>query len=219
MKPDHMKSWRFLIAAVAWLGPVLQYGLMIHDETLATAGAKSLEFLSYFTILSNTLAAVALTAPLAFPGSVVATWAERSSTRIAVAVYLTITALIYHTLLAGLWDPKGWRLVSDTVLHTVTPILFLADWLWRGGQGEAGRRTPVMALIFPAGYGGWTLAHGAASGFYPYPFLDVAKAGYLSVAVTMLVMAAGFLLMALAFTALHKARAKLVIGRASPISA
>ena len=214
-----MRHWRILIAALACLGPALQYGLMIHNESLASGLAKSVEFFSYFTILSNILAAVVLTAPLIAAGSVVATWAERSSTRIGVAVYLTITAAIYHTLLSGLWDPKGWRLVSDTLLHTVTPALFVIDWLARGGQGETGRATAAKALIFPALYGVWTLAHGAMSGFYPYPFLDVGKHGYLSVIVTMLVMAGGFLLIALLFTVIHQARAKLAIGRGAPISA
>lgn len=214
-----MKTWRILIAALAWLGPALQYGLMVHDETLASGAVKSVEFFSYFTILSNILAAVVLTAPLAAPTSRVATWAERSSTRISLAVYLSITAAIYHTLLAGLWDPKGWRLVSDILLHTVTPTLFLIDWLMRGGQGEAGRATAAKALVFPAIYGAWTLAHGALSGFYPYPFLDVGKHGYLSVIVTMLVMAGGFLLVALAFMVVHQARARLAIGRGTPISA
>ncbi|WP_425996412.1 Pr6Pr family membrane protein [Caulobacter sp. DWR1-3-2b1] len=214
-----MRHWRILIAALACLGPALQYGLMIHNESLASGLAKSVEFFSYFTILSNILAAVVLTAPLIAAGSVVATWAERSSTRIGVAVYLTITAAIYHTLLSGLWDPKGWRLVSDTLLHTVTPALFVIDWLARGGRGETGRATAAKALIFPALYGVWTLAHGAMSGFYPYPFLDVGKHGYLSVIVTMLVMAGGFLLIALLFTVIHQARAKLAIGRGAPISA
>ncbi len=214
-----MKTWRIAIAALACLGPALQYGLMIYDETLASGAIKSVEFFSYFTILSNMLTAVVLTAPLVAPASKVATWAERSSTRISVAVYLTVTAAIYHTLLSGLWDPTGWRLVSDALLHTIVPTLFVIDWLTRGGQGDTGRATAAKALIFPAIYGVWTLVHGALSGFYPYPFFDVGKHGYLSVIVTMLVMAGGFLLVALLFTVIHQARAKLAIGGRTPISA
>jgi len=214
-----MRPWRIVIAALACLGPALQYVLMVYDETLASGSVKSVEFFSYFTILSNILAAVVLTAPLVAPTSVVGLWAERSSTRISVAVYLAITAAIYHTLLAGLWDPRGLRLVSDILLHTITPTLFLVDWLMRGGQGETGRATAAKALVFPALYGLWTLAHGALSGFYPYPFFDVVKHGYLSVIVTMLVMAGGFLLVALAFSLIHQARVRLANGRGTPISA
>lgn len=213
-----MKAWRILIALIACLGPALQYGLMLEGETLATGAAKSVEFFSYFTILSNMLAAVALTAPLVAPGSALGRWGERSSTGIAIAVYLFVTAVIYHTLLAHLWDPRGWRFVSDTILHTATPALFLLDWLLRGGEGPARWNAAPKALAFPTLYGAWTLLHGAVSGFYPYPFLDVAKRGYPGVVVTLLVMAAGFLVVALAFTALHQARAALADRRTAPIS-
>ncbi len=214
-----MKAWRILIACLACLGPILQYGLMLQGETLATAGLKSIEFFSYFTLISNLLAAVVLTAPLVAPTSNAARWAQAAPTRIAIAVYLTITAAIYHTLLASLWDPQGLRQVSNTLLHTITPTLFVIDWLWRGGKGPAQLSAAFRVLPIPALYGLWTLIHGALSGFYPYPFLNVAKRGYPAVLVTMGVMFLGFLLIALAFTALHRARAKLAIGRADPISA
>ena len=91
-----LASWRILIAAVAGLGPALQYGLMVSDETLVSAAAKSVEFFSYFTILSNMLAAAALTAPLVAPWNspmgAFAAWAERSGPRASIATYLTITA-------------------------------------------------------------------------------------------------------------------------------
>ena len=214
-----MKAWRILIAVVACFGPALQYGLMIHDESWATGAVKSIEFFSYFTIISNVLAAVALTAPLLAPASGVARWAETANTRIAIAVYLALTAVIYHTLLAHAWDLSPWRRVSSDVQHTITPALFLIDWLWRGGQGEARWYAAVKAMRIPAIYGAWTLVHGALSGFYPYPFLNVAKRGYPSVLVTMAVMFLGFLVVALAFTALHRARAKLALGQAATISA
>jgi hypothetical protein len=36
----------------------------------------------------------------------------------------------------------------------------------------------LLALVWPALYIGWTLVHGAASSWYPYPFIDVADLGY-----------------------------------------
>ncbi|MGH1558350.1 hypothetical protein ACRAWD_12395 [Caulobacter segnis] len=59
-----MKPWRILIAAIACLGPVLQYWLMVHDQTLAMGAVKTAHYFSFFTILSNLLAAAALSAPL-----------------------------------------------------------------------------------------------------------------------------------------------------------
>jgi len=214
-----MKAWRILIAAVACLGPILQYGLMIYDETLVSAAVKSVQFFSYFTILSNLLAAAALTAPLTAPASGLATWAEQSGPRASVATYLTITAVVYHTMLAWQWHPQGLRLLSDTILHTLTPAAYLIDLALRGGQGQARWIAAAKAMAFPALYGVWTLIHGALAGWYPYPFMNVAKRGYLTVLLTMVEMSLAFALVAVVFIALSRVRAKVALGRPAPISA
>ncbi|MET3663851.1 Pr6Pr family membrane protein [Caulobacter sp. 1776] len=214
-----MRAWRILIAAIACLGPALQYGLMVYDETLVSAAVKSVQFFSYFTILSNMLAAAALTAPLVAPASRFAIWAEQSGPRAAIATYLTITAVVYHLLLASQWDPKGLRLVSDTLLHTITPLAFLVDVALRGGQGEARWIAAIKAMAFPALFGAWTLVHGALSGWYPYPFMNVTKRGYPAVVLTMIEMSLAFAAVALVFIALSRVRAKVALARPEPISA
>jgi hypothetical protein len=51
----------------------------------------------------------------------------------------------------------------------------------------------VVWLAFPLVYGIWTLVHGARSGFWPYPFLDVGALGWSPVLVHMAAMSALFL--------------------------
>lgn len=211
--------WRILIALIACLGPALQYGLMVYDETLVSAAVKSVEFFSYFTILSNILAAVALTAPLVAPASRLAAWSEESGPRAAIATYLAITAVVYHTMLAWQWDPQGLRKVSDTVLHTITPIAFLLDVALRGGRGPARWIVAAKAMAFPALFGVWTLIHGALTSWYPYPFMNVAKRGYPKVLLTMVEMSVAFALVALIFIALLRVRTRLAPSAAAPISA
>lgn len=211
--------WRILIALIACLGPTLQYGLMVYDETLVSAAVKSVEFFSYFTILTNMLAAAALAAPLAAPRSAFAAWAERSGPRAAIATYLAITAVVYHTMLASQWDPQGLRKVSDTILHTITPIAFLLDVAMRGGQGPTRWIVAAKAMAFPALFGVWTLAHGALTNWYPYPFMNVAKRGYPKVLLTMVEMSVAFALVALIFIALLRVRTRLAPSAAAPISA
>jgi len=214
-----MRIWRILIAGLAVLGPVLQYGLMVYDETLVSAAVKSVEFFSYFTILSNMLAAAALTAPLIAPSSRFATWAEQSGPRASIATYLTITAVVYHALLASQWNPQGLRLVADTLLHTVTPAAYLADVALRGGQGEARWIAAAKAMAFPALFGAWTLVHGALAGWYPYPFMNVTKRGYPAVVLTMVEMSLAFAAVALIFVFLLRVRTKVSPVRPAPISA
>lgn len=214
-----LAAWRLLIAVVACAGPLLQYGLMVGGEPLAVAAEKTTRYFSYFTILSNLLAAAALTAPLVAPLGRFASWAEAAGPRAAVATYLTITAVVYHTLLAWQWRPQGLHLVADTILHTVTPTAYLIDLAMRGGRGEARWIAAAKAMVFPALYGGWTLLHGALSGWYPYPFMNAAKRGYPAVLVTMVAMSVAFALVGLVFIALLRVRARVASLRPAPISA
>lgn len=214
-----MRIWRILIAIVACLGPALQYGLMVYDETLVSAAVKSVEFFSYFTILSNMLAAAALTAPLVAPTSRFAAWAEQSGPRASIATYLTITAVVYHLLLASQWNPQGLRFVSNLILHTITPLAYLADVALRGGYGEARWIAAAKAMAFPALFGVWTLVHGALSGFYPYPFMNVAKRGYPPVVLTMVEMSLAFAAVALIFVFLLRVRTRVALRQPAPISA
>ena len=214
-----MKPWRILIAAIACLGPALQYGLMVYDETLVSAAVKSVEFFSYFTILSNMLAAAALTAPLVAPTSRFAIWAEESGPRASVATYLTITAVVYHTMLAWQWHPQGLRLASDAILHTIVPAAYLIDLAVLGGQGPARWIAAAKAMAFPALFGVWTLVHGALSGFYPYPFMNVAKRGYPAVVLTMVEMSLAFAVVAVVFVFLLRVRTKVALTKPAPISA
>ena len=214
-----MKSWRILIAAIACLGPVLQYGLMVGGQDLATATLKTVHYFSFFTILSNLLAAAALTTPLVAPSHRFATWAEESGPRASIATYLTITAVVYHAILASQWRPQGLHLVADTILHTITPAAYLVDLALRGGQGEARWIAAAKAMAFPALFGAWTLIHGALSGWYPYPFMNAAKRGYPAVVVTMIEMSLAFAVVALIFIALSRVRAKVALAKPEPISA
>lgn len=216
---DKTKAWRVLIALIAASGPLLQYGLMAYDETLATLPAKTVEFFSYFTILSNALAAIALAAPLIAPDSRLGLWAEQSGPRAAIATYLAITAVVYHTMLAHTWNPQGLRLVATTLNHTITPAAFLLDLALRGGAGEARWIAALKAMAFPVLFGAWTLAHGAISGFYPYPFMDVTKRGYPAVLLTIVQMGVAFALVCLIFIAFLRVRTRMAPAKPAPISA
>jgi hypothetical protein len=211
--------WRSGAAAVVWSGVFLQFWLMVHGRPPVEAAHAAVKFLSFFTVLSNIAVGSLLTAPILAGDRPLGRRAERAGTRVAVGVYIAVTAGIYHTLLAGLWRPTGLQLLADTLLHTVTPALFLADFL-AFPPGEAARwGTAWKALVFPLVYGVWSLVHGAATGFYPYPFLDVAKRGYGAVLATMLLMGAGFYAMTLALTSLQHLQRRLTRRPRAPISA
>ena len=156
----------------------MQYWLLVRDETAAEMAASSVKFFSFFTILTNILAAATLLVPLIAPQSSVGRFLARPSVRTAVTGYIIIVGVVYYLLLAGLSQRQGWPMFYEYMLHYVTPPLFVLDWLLFVPKQNLNWRVGLSAMGFPLAYLVWTLAHGAVSGWYPYPFVDVAELGY-----------------------------------------
>lgn len=157
----------------------------------ASLGGGLGNFFSYFTILSNILGTVVFLAAGA------AVLAGRAGSGVpdllrgAAALYLVITGVVYGIALAHYDTPEVIPWVN-VVVHRVTPAVFAADWLL-----DPPRRPPrfpraLVWLVFPVLYLIYTLARGAAIGWYPYPFLDPRGHGYARVAVGCVLVAAAF---------------------------
>jgi hypothetical protein len=56
--------WRGVFALAGWAALALQYGLMITGNAGTGVGELTLNFFSFFTILTNVLVAAALTLPV-----------------------------------------------------------------------------------------------------------------------------------------------------------
>ena len=112
--------------------------------------------------------------------------------RTAILAYIIIVAVIYHYLLAKLWNPQGWQLVADTIEHVVAPALYVIDWALFVPKGTLRFKSAFVSLVFPLGYAAYSLVHGAATGFYPYPFIDVSHLGYDKVLTNMVMLLLAF---------------------------
>ena len=148
-------------------------------------------FFSFFTIQANLLTAFAflVTGVAALrPGRQDRFVTLRGFTTLA----MTLTGVIYFLLLRGLEEqlqiPVPW---VNTVLHYVTPVAILADWLVVPPPRAVRNREALVWVLFPALYVPYSLIRGAVVGWYPYPFLNADAQGYGSVAVTCAVMLVG----------------------------
>jgi hypothetical protein len=111
---------------------------------------------------------------------------------------------VYYIILRKFWNPEGWQLVADTVEHCVAPTLYMVDWLVFVPRGTVSAKSIPWWLVFPLGYGAYSLIHGAASEYYPYPFLNVAELGYERVLVNMGVLTATFAILGLILVAIDR---------------
>jgi len=137
-------------------------------------------FFAFFTIQSNLLAAGVLLALVMRPGRPVTPTLDLL--RGAAALYLTITFFVVIFLLqsADVQVASGW---VDFVVHKLSPIVVVVDWLVDPPRHRLTLRHAVIWLAYPLIWVMITIIRGAADGWYPYPFLDPANGGYGSVAV------------------------------------
>ena len=177
-----MLLWRLVRFATALIAIL---AIVVQAKVLADAGGLDVvNFLSYFTIQSNLIGIAVLLVlaiqtsrhrPAAFEGL-----------RGAATVYLTVTFVVVIALLkevdVGLQLP--W---VDVVLHKVTPIVIVADWLMDPPLIPIGWRRSLRWLAYPLVWLAYSMIRGAIVGWYPYPFLDPANGGYGQVAVTVAV--------------------------------
>ena len=170
-------TWRAAFAVVGWAALALQYGLMISAPPEAAVITRTVNFFSFFTILTNLLVALAMTLPVIAAGSRPGRWAESEGIRAGVTMYAVVVGLVYHFLLHATWSPQGWSWVANIALHYVMPAAILIDWLVFTPNGRLRWMDAIRWLAFPLAYGAWTLLHGAISGWYPYWFIDVGRLG------------------------------------------
>ena len=189
--------WLHAIVAVVAIGAlVLQTGLVINgaavlDETNPPGLLTRLgRLVSYFTIQSNLLVAIAATTLARDPDRDGSAW---RAVRLAGIVGITVTGLVHFFLLRPLLDLDGWNWVADKALHMAVPVLAIAVWALAGPRQRVDRSAMTWALAWPIAWLVWTLAIGKTTGWYPYPFLDVGEEGVASVVVVSLAITALFL--------------------------
>ena len=199
--------FRAIAAAIGWFAVILQYWLVMKGDIGPGPVNRTINFFSYFTILTNILAATAMTAAVLSPG----TFFDRAAVRTAIATYIIVVGVTYHLVLRELWSPQGWDWIADVSLHYVTPTLFALDWFVFVAKRPIAWSSARGVLVFPLVYMVWTLWHGSWSGFYPYPFVDVHKLGLQKV----LINGAGLTMALLALYVVLLAIGRL-IGRSDP---
>lgn len=140
----------------------------------AATGERMVRLLSYFTIWTNLLVAGVSAALAVRPrrdGGVF------RALRLDTVLFVVVTFVTAHWVLAPYVRPDLAGRVADVLTHTVVPVATVAVWAWVGPRPRVRWRTCADALLLPAVWLVWTFAHGSASGWYPYPFLDAGRLG------------------------------------------
>jgi hypothetical protein len=149
------------------------------DETVVT---RFVRLFSYFTIQSNLLVLIATVALVRDPGRDGRVWRV---IRLDALLGIVITGIVYSTILAGQVELHGAAYLADLGFHYIAPWVTLLGWFLFGPRPRIDGRTLAWAAVWPALWIGYTLAHGAVTDWYPYPFTDVTGLGYPAVLINL----------------------------------
>src|SRR6266702_2538165 len=187
MSPRLARGWNAVIALLVGAGLVVQLWIAIRVSatprghavgTLAGTpmGNRILRVLSFFTIQSNILSGVTAAQLARNPDRDGPVW---RAVRLAALFGITVTGIVSSTVLAKIHEPHGWQETStNDVFHYIVPIMMVLGWLLFGPRPRIDLRTIGRANLWPIVWAAYILSYGAATNWYPYPFLDVITHGY-----------------------------------------
>lgn len=138
----------------------------------AGLGFDVVNFFSYFTNLSNLMAAGVFIAAALRRSAPSARW---DLLRLLSATHMVVVGVVFALLLRD-QDLGALRPWINVLLHYVMPAAVVLDW-WLDPPTRLPRRAPLYALVLPAAYLAYTVLRGLQVGWYPYYFLDPARAG------------------------------------------
>ena len=165
-----------------------------------------MNFFSYFTILSNAVAAIVLLvgAWYSFTRKGDPYW--YNLVRACVVTYMATTLVVYNLLLREVSLDQATTVPwSNEIMHVWAPLYLVADWVLAPGRRHVEWRRLWTIAIFPIAWAVYSLIRGALVGWYPYPFMNPAQpAGYGGVAVYIIAIAAFILLVGAGIIALSR---------------
>lgn len=211
-------------ALLAWLGVTLNLVLVVFAVYPSTTVnphllgfnqggidglfGRVVDYLSYFTILSNIVVAGVCTA--LWRGRARPTTVMRAL-RMDALVMITVTGLVYSAVLAADAKLQGLQYVTNTLEHYVTPILAIVTWALWGPRRWLRLSSVATAMVLPVAWLAYTLVRGAFVDAYPYPFLNVADLGLSRVVVNIVGILCIGLVLGLVFWAVDR-----LLGARSP---
>ena len=106
-----MKRFVAAAALAGWVGLAIQQYLIFHSRWSSGASLLGglIKFFSFFTVLSNTLVAVALSCALSGRDSAGHRFFRHPAVCAGIVVSIALVGIAYNVLLRHLWQPQGWQ--------------------------------------------------------------------------------------------------------------
>ena len=178
-----------IIAALSLAALGAQYNVLPYADGAMTVAQRLWTLAGYFTVLTNALIAGHMLA-------IAIGWQISPSRAAGLVVSICLVGIVYHFVLAQLWNPVGLAWWANQGLHTAVPAATLAWWLAFAPKRVTLHNLPTW-LIWPLIYCVYALTRGGLTGFWAYPFLDVDQLGGRQVAANIAGLIVAFAMMGL----------------------
>lgn len=177
-----IRIWHAVIAVLIVIALVGQTALTVNDDR------SLVNLFSYFTIQSNILVLVACAMIVIRPRRQSEWW---GTLRLAGLVGITVTGVVYATVLAGTAEFVGRAWYYDKIFHYIVPAMaVLGFFLFTPRTRFA--RTDFVFIVWPVFWLAYTLMRAGIStpnyqlgkgkfSYVPYEFLDIQRHGAVSV--------------------------------------
>lgn len=161
------------IIALIGISAIVVRFLILYRRTGSAEEALWL-MLRFYTVIGNGLAAIVFLA--------IALGSRRALSPLitgGVTLNMALIGIVYALLLRGLQHLTGTSLAIDWVMHDVQPPLVAFFWLAFAPKQGLRWRDPWLWAVPPVLYFIYAMLRGQyGGGYYPYPFINVAKLGW-----------------------------------------
>lgn len=172
-------TFKTVIALLGFSAIVTELATLVERQSL-----NIVNFFSYFTVENNIIFAFTILL------SAFATASGKSSRfldslRGFSTVFMVVVGIGFAILLSGI---EGIPLTAvpwdNTVLHYIIPVAAVVDYLIDRPKHRLYFSRSFLWMIYPVAYIIYALVRGQLTGWYPYPFLNPANDGWMSVGIT-----------------------------------
>ncbi len=165
---------RIIFVIIGWINIFI-------DQYLSCTGINGCMFMyRTFTIQSNLLVILWLTLAVLL-GDLTEREDERMSKlkgpiRTAITVYISVTFIVFVTLLEKYYNPTGLEELTNIIEHYIIPLYFIIDWVFTEYK-ELDMKNIAYFLIYPLLYLLFNQILGYYDHKYIYPFLNLPVLG------------------------------------------
>ena len=168
--------YRIIVVSLSWFTIIMGFLISSIDSGLPLIWLTSFR---YYTMQTNFMVSIWFTLAIVWHDKPEYLEKITGPLKGAFTLYITTTFVFFAILLQGLYHPTGWAAFSNFILHYLTPIAFIVDWILTETKEKYKWNYLPYWTLYPIGYLLFSLIHGSITGDYLYPFLNVSKLGIL----------------------------------------